>query len=903
MLARNASLLAFVAVVGSAVFVAGCAKPATVSTTTCSSGQMDCSGTCTNVQSDSQNCGACGNTCGSGSSCQAGACSCTSGFVSCGGSCVASNAQHCGSSCTACSGTDVCNSDGTCSSTCSSGTKCSDGACSSSTNSADCGTCGNACSGGTTCVSGTCSCGTSTQTVCNGNCVDITTTTNCGSCGNKCGSGQTCSGGNCVGGGNTGGTTGTGTGGSGTGTGGTTGTGTGGSGTGTGGSGTGTGGSGTGTGGTGTGTGGSGTQACATANANVISDFEDGTGDEDAQGGRQGWWYTFECNAASNASPACAGSQTPASNASGPVAVAAVTAPLPPGDTCDSYAMHSTGTGHSATNASDYEGFGVSLNQIIPPPTASGAMTKKPYDVTTACNGGPCDGISFNIKSGSGTAPPVWFEIGGVASTPAPDGTATNSGVDEYNTRGKLFSSVGTSWTTYYVPFGILAPRYLPASSESDCSNTSVKCQAPAWDPKNALGLQFSIYPQFSTSTLNYDLWVDDVSFYTGSNGLAGSPSATGTMHPFPIDGSVGSCTKPTGATGKFLEDAYAQWKATFVTPCGGNCVLRPENDNDVVSEGIGYGMLIAVMVGDKTLFDALWSYEQSHKSSAGNLMTWCLGSVKSGSGTACTQSGGSATDADEDMAFALIEAGKQWGGTYASTASSLISDIWNHDIDTSANLPTGGSNYGSVSSKVTNPSYFAPAYYRIFATIDTGHAWGTVATNCYTAIGKVATSSGLLPAWCQNSCSSAGSNGGADDMDYQYDAHRVPWRLGLDYCWNKSSVPSSGLTFLTNNATFFSNIAKPGGTGGGVGRIQDIYTTGGNVNGDAEPNSMSCVGTSGVGAMASGNSAYAQMAYQFILDASYTPDPTTRKEAYTYFNATVGLLTALTMSGNFQSF
>jgi hypothetical protein len=28
-----------------------------------------------------------------------------------------------------------------------------------------------------------------------------------------------------------------------------------------------------------------------------------------------------------------------------------------------------------------------------------------------------------------------------------------------------------------------------------------------------------------------------------------------------------------------------------------------------------------------------------------------------------------------------------------------------------------------------------------------------------------------------------------------------------------------------------------------------------------------------------------------------------TRKTAYTYFNATVGLLTALTMSGNFQSF
>src|SRR5450755_3614391 len=233
MLARNASLLALVAAIGSAVFVAGCAKPATVTGTTCSSDQLECNGTCINVQMDSQNCGACGNSCGSGSSCQAGKCSCTSGFVSCGGSCVASNAQHCGSSCTACSGSDVCNSDGTCSSTCSTGTKCTDGACSSNTNSADCGTCGNACTGGTTCVSGSCSCGSSSQSLCNGSCVDITTTTNCGSCGNKCGAGQTCSNGSCVGGG-------TGTGGRGTGTGGT-GTGTGGTGTGTGGA-TGTGG-------------------------------------------------------------------------------------------------------------------------------------------------------------------------------------------------------------------------------------------------------------------------------------------------------------------------------------------------------------------------------------------------------------------------------------------------------------------------------------------------------------------------------------------------------------------------------------------------------------------------------------------------------------------------------------
>jgi len=80
MVSRTISFLACVAALGSALFVAGCAKPS--AGPTCSSGQLECSGTCINVQTDSQNCGACGKTCGSGSTCQNGTCSCTNGFVS-----------------------------------------------------------------------------------------------------------------------------------------------------------------------------------------------------------------------------------------------------------------------------------------------------------------------------------------------------------------------------------------------------------------------------------------------------------------------------------------------------------------------------------------------------------------------------------------------------------------------------------------------------------------------------------------------------------------------------------------------------------------------------------------------------------------------------------------------------
>jgi hypothetical protein len=52
---------------------------------------------------------------------------------------------------------------------------------------------------------------------------------------------------------------------------------------------------------------------------------------------------------------------------------------------------------------------------------------------------------------------------------------------------------------------------------------------------------------------------------------------------------------------------------------------------------------------------------------------------------------------------------------------------------------------------------------------------------------------------------------------------------------------------------------------------------------------------------------AFGSTAYHFVHAASYTPasfiPDTTGKSAYTYFNATVGLITALTMSGNFPTF
>jgi len=873
------------------ILIAGCAKGTPTMTAQCSSNQDECNGTCVNVQTDNQNCGSCGKTCGTGTTCQNGTCACASGLVSCNSQCVASNAMHCGSSCTACTGSQVCSGNG-CTDSCPSGSmKCTDGACSSNGDSAHCGTSCTACPAGSSCNNGVCGCGAN-QMLCGSTCTDVTTTAHCGSCTNACTAGQSCTNGQCVGGGSVGGN-------SGGGQGGMTGGGLGGNGTA----------GNTGSQGGMTGGGGSTRPATCAAGPDTISDFEEGTtGITIPEAGRQGWWYTF--------SDPNNGQQTPAKNATGPIMTAMADGTDTNAGTCgmNKWAMHSTSSGHI-----NYVGFGTSIAQVLPAPpaTATTTKTKNPYDTTTSMY----DGVVFDIKSGSGTAPNVWFELANSENQPQPDGTIktadgtaagaasspSSNATDEYNTRGKLLTNVTTTWQTVYVPFGLLAPRYLPAQATTGpCANNAIFCEAPAFNPKSLLGLQFSVYDQFpktGTTAGTYDLWVDNVAFYKGANGVATFTASPNTANPFPQDKAVGSCVKPTGASGKFLVDMYLRWKNRFVVTSGGQSrVIRPENNNDTVSEGIGYGMLIAVYMGDRTLFDGLYAYwvAKGVGGAASTLMTWCQPGG-GGTGTSCS-GGGSATDADEDVAWALVQAGKQWGGTYAASAATMIGQIFTQDVDGS-NFIKGGNAFGGMN--LTNPSYFAPAYYRVFATIDTGHPWATVITTAYTALNAIAGTftGGLVPAWCSNSCASIGSNGAADDGKYQYDAHRVPWRIGLDACWNSAAVPATAKTFLLNNTTFFAGKAT-----NGIGRVFDIYQMGGVVSSDGVPNSMSAVGSAGVGAMVNAGSnatakSFLDRAYRFVLDASYTSDPASATTGYTYFNATVGLLTAITMSGNFNSF
>ncbi len=406
---------------------------------------------------------------------------------------------------------------------------------------------------------------------------------------------------------------------------------------------------------------------------------------------------------------------------------------------------------------------------------------------------------------------------------------------------------------------------------------------------------------------------VDAGSSSGGGNGAGGAsrgptPPMPGVSFPFPQNRQSTGCVYPTGYTNDVVLAAYNKWKTDTVTTAGAGGfrrVKRTQSDytgtgglelESTVSEGIGYGMLIAVYTNDQALFDDLWKYEQLWPNDKTGLMDWYInaaGTLRLGTGPA--------TDADEDMAFALVMADRQWGGkgslasNYIDVAKDQINKIWNNEIYQSKLLLPG--NWGDWST--INISYFAPAYYRVFDMIDTDttHDWPAVIQTVYDTVTNALNatnknqSNGLVPAWCS---SDGAPNGGAFGMgqptaptNYQYDSCRTPFRISLDWCWFGTSGAKD---YAAKTSSFFAGI--------GAANIADGY----NLDGTPSPQhsgqrSAAFIGPAGVGAMTSAT-------YQTLVDQSYaTIAPGTALAGGAYYEESWTVLSLLMMTGNFLNY
>jgi endoglucanase len=252
------------------------------------------------------------------------------------------------------------------------------------------------------------------------------------------------------------------------------------------------------------------------------------------------------------------------------------------------------------------------------------------------------------------------------------------------------------------------------------------------------------------------------------------------------------------------LKETWPSYKRDFVTKDGQ--VLdydgRGRHDRDssghqrTTSEGQSYAMLRAVWMGDRREFQLLWSWTQRHlQVRSDHLFAWLA--TRDSDGPWHLEGTSAASDADEDIALALIFAGHRWRSpAYLSAARLVLAGIWQSEVTTLGGrhiLTAGDWAPADQTRVVVNPSYFAPYAYRVFAGEDRAHPWAELVGTSYAALDRCtraslgeSRSSGLPPNWCvlNRRTGAAHPFAARAATDYGYDAFRVMWRVGLDRLW-----------------------------------------------------------------------------------------------------------------------
>jgi len=241
-------------------------------------------------------------------------------------------------------------------------------------------------------------------------------------------------------------------------------------------------------------------------------------------------------------------------------------------------------------------------------------------------------------------------------------------------------------------------------------------------------------------------------------------------------------------------------------------------DDGTVTSEAQSYALLRAVWSDDRTSFDRAWAWTQAHLQRPDGLYAWRWqdGAIRDAN---------SATDADTDIALALLLASKRWNDPALHDAGiRMVGAIWDHEVAIAGGRPYLAAGDWATQGDILalNPSYFAPYAYRIFkeADPDPRHDWWGVINTGYeilptasnAALGA-ARSAGLPPDWIGLDRATGAlvplPLSGNDTTRYGYDAARTYWRIALDLRWSGDGRADS---YLRANAGFLRDeVARKG--------------------------------------------------------------------------------------------
>jgi oligosaccharide reducing-end xylanase len=266
------------------------------------------------------------------------------------------------------------------------------------------------------------------------------------------------------------------------------------------------------------------------------------------------------------------------------------------------------------------------------------------------------------------------------------------------------------------------------------------------------------------------------------------------------------------------LEDAFEQLfhgdpesEAVYVSAgtnaAGPLAYILDTGSGDVRSEGMSYGMMIAVQLDRRMEFDALWNWSKTHMHHASpthpaqGYFAW---SVKP-DGTPLDEM--PAPDGEEYFVMALYFAAERWGNGegichYRSEANQLLRDMRHRERITGTTVTgtlTAGALFEPAHRMVrftpdvqhwnhTDPSYHLPAFYEVWAIVGPESErtfWREAATASRNFFLQAAhPDTALTPDYANFDGSPWAAPWKPDSVNFQYDAWRTAMNWSMDWAW-----------------------------------------------------------------------------------------------------------------------
>jgi oligosaccharide reducing-end xylanase len=217
--------------------------------------------------------------------------------------------------------------------------------------------------------------------------------------------------------------------------------------------------------------------------------------------------------------------------------------------------------------------------------------------------------------------------------------------------------------------------------------------------------------------------------------------------------------------------------------------------NHDARTEGLSYGMMVAVQLNKKDVFDRIWrwtkKYSQHQGGARDSYFAWSLDPK-----TTKHNSEGSASDGELYFVTDLLFASNRWGNNtginYYAEARRILDAMWSKDgtegIKNVINIEHKQINFVPDNSGYnwTDPSYQLPAFFEIWAEYakdgkkqfyrdcaDTARAFLHRACDPLTGLNADITEfSGVAKTW------------GNRPAAFRYDSWRVPMNIAMDYSW-----------------------------------------------------------------------------------------------------------------------